>query len=828
MKQKHCLYILFTLFLTFTLMTGILAADEQNSIASVTLNKSATELEFEIRLTKEYVKEHKSSTLYLFEFLPYQSTSQINELEPVKEFRANEKITTRLDYLNGNVSRLYSKFVVAEQLADGSYNIITSAKYIENIGNLAENDEPYPETSSKKGLQVQLFADAQQLGVRHTVINLPINEYMIGESSEESLSFLYNGQTFYHDKNRIAALDHRVKTYSEAGINVYFNVILTAPEENTHEKIRAFYFENISPDATLYALNTRNETAMRGFQAFMDYICARYTRADHEFGFVPNLILGFEVNSGRIWNNAGSYEMASYVYSYVTAFRMAYIAMTSHYSEGRVYISLGSNFTSATGELQTAADAMLDYPSKDFLTVFNDAIKNSGDIPWGLSINPYASDPALTEYWLDSYAEENFETPYITMKNINTLTRYMAQEEYLYDGSVRSIIIGEFGISGDPADEASLTKQAAAYALAYYTAAQNDDIDAFIYHRHVDHSGENQYYGLWTTLAGTTVEPSAKKPIYNVFSLIDTARSEEVTSFVKQTVGSGAFGLFMKDEVEYEDFSERTVIEAIRAQASDYEKGFDDKVLFDLTGGKLCNFYPSDSVDYVELRPLDDASKTMLYARITGTPTDFRGISNTFTETDVLEDAQFITLRMMAAAPEGASSVSMMLRLQSGGDALTDTVIYEGEVALTPNEWQDVSFKIKDFSALTEGNLDLMKLWIRTSDSAPLSGEYGIWLESVTLHTKGGMGFVGGLFTVLLVLVLLAAAAYGVLWLRARYIRAKRAKQRRLAEERKRREQLRMQAMQKARGMAPPPYSPNQSNGSATQQFNLINDDDFR
>ncbi len=813
-KIKSSLYAVFCvtliLLLSCSMAVGVFADEAKNEITEATLNKSMTDINFEIRLTKDYVKENKSSTLYLFELLPHQSTSEIGKTEPVKSFKTSEKISVKIPYINGNMNRLYSKFVVAEMIADGSYNIITGAKYIENIEMLAENNETFPKGSSKKGLQVQMFTDAQQLGVQHTVINVALNEYMLGANSDAAQSFHYNGQTFYLDKNKIAILDHRVKTYTEAGINVYFNIILTAPAANANQNILSFYYDGIDSDASLFALNTKNETAMKAFRAFMDYICMRYTTPEHTYGFVPAMIIGFEVNSGDVWNNAGTMDMASYVYSYCTAFRVAYTAMRSHYSEGMVYISLGNNFSAGSADLR-------DYPAKSFLSTFNTAIKDSGDIEWGLSVNPYASSADMVDFWNDTLAEDNFETPYITMKNIGTLTRYMRQEEYLFESEPRSIIIGEFGISGDPTDDAYMTIQAASYALAYYTAAQNEDIDAFIYHRHVDHSGESQYYGLWTGVVGSVVEPAAKKPIYNVFSLIDTEQSETVTSFVKTTVGSGAFGMFVDSEVKYKNFDERTMLPSVRAEASDYARGYTRRTLFDLTEGTLCNFYPSDNVDYVELRPYSDGTKTMLYARITGIPTEYKGISNSISSNTAFEDAHYIKLRVMAAAPSDAGSVSLMLRLGKIGDEEADTVIYEGEAHIKAGQWQDISFNIKELAKATGGDVDILKLWVRTSDSMPATGEYGIWLESVELYTKSGMSVIGWIFTILLILVLLAAAGYGVLYLRAYLIRKKRREE----AARRKREMLRMQAMQQNRGMYPP-YSRQPQNPS---KQNYRNDD---
>ncbi len=772
--------------------TGALAAEEGCEIASVTLNKSKAELTFEIRLPKDYVKTNKSETLYLFELAPYQSIDDINTLEPVKSFKIDDKITQKLSFYNGNVTRLYSGFVVALQNDDSSYTALTSAKYIDNPDALAENTEAYPTKSSKKGLGLQVFSDAQQLGVMHTVVNVAINEYMLGENSDNAQSFIYNGRTFYINKNKLKVLDHTVKTYTDAGINVYFNIILSAPRAEDHENIKSLYCEGISADAKRFALNTENENAMHFFRAFMDYITARYTQANHAYGFVPGIILGYEVNSNRVWNNAGPTDLESYVSSYCAAFRIAYTAMTSHYSNGRVYISLANNFSVAEGDNAAVPGSLCDYPAKDFLDLFAEKIKATGDIPWGLSINPYASDTSLTDYWNDTQATDSFETPYITMKNINTLTRYMNEEQLLYNSQPRSIMIGEFGVSGDPGTDNSMTLQAAAYALAYYTADQNEDIDAFIYHGHVDHSGEARYYGLWTNKEGSVSEPAAKKPIYNVFSLIDTEQSEAVTAFVKQTVGDSVFDGVMGGNVKYKIFNKRTLLASESVEASEFQKGYTAKTLFDLTGGDDEGFYPTDGINYLELRPNESGDTSVLYALISGTPTEYKGIGNKIQDGD-FNKAQYITVRMMITAPDTVNSLDLMLRLQSTGDAKADTVVYTGEASVKPNEWQEVSFKIKDLVSQSDGDVDLIKLWVKTADGVSDEGEYGIWLESVVVHTKNGMGFFGWFFTILLVLLLLAVLAYGVLYLRAQYIR----KQRRLAAERRRREMLlRGQTMQ--------------------------------
>ncbi|MGN1128909.1 MAG: DUF5722 domain-containing protein, partial [Candidatus Flemingiibacterium sp.] len=486
-----------------------------------------------------------------------------------------------------------------------------------------------------------------------------------------------------------------------------------------------------------------------------------------------------------------------------------------HYTNGRVYISLGNNFNSAAETPGVDADPAYDWPAKEYLDFFASVVRNSGDIDWGLSVNPYPSDQSMTEFWLDEYAKNEVTTPFVTMKNIGVLTEYMHGESLTYNGKPRSIIIGEFGVGGDPSSNDSMSMQAAAYALAYYAAAQNEDIDAFIWHRHVDHAGEGLCFGLWSSIDGNVQLPLAKKTIYSVFAQIDTAKSGDVTSFVKTLVGSGAFSLFMPDNVKYSQFAVRTVIDAIRADESEFEKGFGERTLFDLTQGSFCKFYPTDNFKYVELSPFDGRPETILYAMASGIPTEYSGIGTVISEPEALKDAHYITLELMINAPEEVAGVDLMLRLEKTGDADTDTVVFDGEVLLKPNVMQTVSFKIKDFTSLTDGRADILKLWIKTPDADSPDGDYGIWLRDVVLHTKSGISVFGVIISIVIALIALAVLAYLALYIRAQHIRKKR----RAEAERRRRQQLRMQAMQQNRGMNPPPYSQNPNNNGNYNNF---------
>jgi hypothetical protein len=87
----------------------------------------------------------------------------------------------------------------------------------------------------------------------------------------------------------------------------------------------------------------------------------------------------------------------------------------------------------------------------------------------------------------------------------------------LYNGQPRSIILSEQGFHSKQTPQ-SEQQQAAAYAYAWEKCQRLPMIDAFIYHRHVDHSQEGGLrLGLWRNVAGSIADPESPKPIYDLF-----------------------------------------------------------------------------------------------------------------------------------------------------------------------------------------------------------------------------------------------------------------------------------------------------------------------
>jgi len=803
------------------LCIGVSAANETNSITSALLTKDLSTLEVKVSLTSDTLAQDYDG-IYLFEIMPYQSASQIGQLTPLASEKPSKDITFKVNFDVKNRPRLFAKLVVAVK-TDGVYTIIAPARYIDNVDAAAVSTFEYPSAVSKKGLQVQMIADAQELGISHTVVNIPVNEYLHAEKQNDSIAYVFYNQTYYFDRNMVEYLDHRVKVLTEANVNVYLNILLTAPDAELPLKLRSLYYDGVSEMAEFFAFNMQNQDSVMYLEAFLTFIAERYTREDAQYGFAGSFIMGYEVNSNRNSNSMGSQNMDSYLNSYIAAFRVADTALRSVYSNGRVYLSLANNFSREAGSDQISTDPLVDYAAKSFLDAFNEKVKYAGNIPWRVAVNPYPSDPSNTAFWNDDNALDSSDTPYITMKNIDVLCDYLKQDTFLYNGSSRSVLVSEFGVSADP-DSGGVSTQAAAIAYAYYKAVSLSDVEAIIYHRHVDHDIEAQaglWYGLWTHVSGTEVSPLAKKTSYNVFKYMDTADNASTTASALTLLGVDSWDKVIPGFKETMA-QKRTLIETVTVLGEDVEKGCRERLLCEFSKGDLYNFYPSDNMNVVELRADTAVSgESKLYAAaLCDNPREYMGISSIYTNPLSIKGSRYVTLKLKADAPTGVENVSVMLRLYSDSG-----VTYEAIGQIKEGMWTDLTFDISKLSEATQ-TIDGMKLWIKPYEgSNSYIGSYALWLDNVTILEKGGITLGGFLLVMLVILLLGGVAVFLYLFIRNR---AANEKQRALQTQRTQARNDAFARQQSQQHPQRPMAAPNQAQNNANRIGTLSSEEEFR
>ena len=231
-----------------------------------------------------------------------------------------------------------------------------------------------------------------------------------------------------------------------------------------------------------------------------------------------------EINARKEWNYMEKTDTATYVEEYVKAFRVFYTAIKSVSSSAKVYMPIDQQWDR---NLKNNPN----YDGRDILDEFNRNIKEKGDIDWGLAQHPYNVPLTEGRIWKSNkLVTHSAGTSMITMANIEVLTNYMQQEQFLdSNGEVRSIILSEQGYTSTAGEAV----QAAAFTYAYYKTEHNPYIDAFLLNRQTD-APEEVAQGL---AFGLNHSNGAHKQIYNVFKHIDTPSHAEYTDFAKSIIG---------------------------------------------------------------------------------------------------------------------------------------------------------------------------------------------------------------------------------------------------------------------------------------------------
>jgi len=371
----------------------------------------------------------------------------------------------------------------------------------------AQNSGPYPTPPNQKGLQVQMVDDALALGIHHAGINVNLTALFDPKSKPDAGEFFFN-------QNYLTSLDRQIKPLSDQGVLVYL-IVIAYPSKNPaidavvlHPGHRQDYKFSVG------AVNTTN-----GYlDAVMSLLAERWSGAHPEHGRVWGWIIGNEVNSHFLWNNMGLVPIETAASEYEKAFRIMHHAIRKYSRNARTYLSSDHHWSSSMHNVSPQEAT----PGRDFLDTFARFVRERGDFDWNVAWHPYPEDLGNPRAWADKTVTPDDSSNKITFKNLAVLPKHLERPELLYDGKPRRIILSEQGFHTllTPNGE---QLQAAAYAYAWEKIQTLPTVDAFIYHRHVDHAHEGGLrLGLWRNAPNSIADPHSKKLIYDLFQKAGT------------------------------------------------------------------------------------------------------------------------------------------------------------------------------------------------------------------------------------------------------------------------------------------------------------------
>jgi len=377
----------------------------------------------------------------------------------------------------------------------------------------AQDTQAFPKPDSIKGLQVQMVEDAIKLGVRHGAINFALNGMYATESQPDASKWESGGKTFFFSTRYLANIDRQVKTLSDAGIVVYL-ILLAMPTGNPQIDSLVIHPAALKDRSyTVAASNVQTDEGKAWLRAACEFLAHRYSGVETPHGRVWGWIIGNEVNSHHMWHYRGPSSLDTLVDDYEKIVRISHNALRQVSLHARVYLSLDHHWTQS----HTPEDPLKSVSGKALLESFAKLAKERGDFEWHLAYHPYHSNLFRVDLWNDPQAPRRADTPKITFRNLEVLEQFMNQPELQWKNKSRSIILSEQGFHSKQTPQ-SEKEQAAAYAYAWEKCKRLPMIDAFIYHRHVDHSQEGGLrLGLWRNVPGSIADPESTKPIYDLF-----------------------------------------------------------------------------------------------------------------------------------------------------------------------------------------------------------------------------------------------------------------------------------------------------------------------
>lgn len=431
-----------------------------------------------------------------------------------KPEKAKGKITFKLN-ISGHPEYAQGKFAIGIKKSKSAYSVISPKSYVSNPEKLSTNTAAYFVPGTKKGIQATDINELTDTKSKTVFFNLYISDLMRKDSGVET--YKYNGKTYHF--NGLYGYVYLVQQCNAKGIQVTAQISI-----DRNASTQSFITGN-SPyaETAYYGWNTDNSTTRQTMEAMFAYLGEKFGKNNC---YISNWILGNEVNSASGYYYVGNVSFSKFISMYSEAFRCLYNAVKSSRGSSKVFICL-DNCWNQKNAFTICYSARLTLES--FAAKISDMQK---DVNWNLAYHAYNQPLSDSQFWSGAnasmFTSDANTTTFITMRNIQTLTDYVKNRF----GSNTRIILSEQGFSSTYGGQAN---QAAAIALAYYKAACNPMIDAFIIRSYKDEAHEVAQ-GLAMGLKDAN---GKKKTAYNVFKNMDSSNSLKYTEkILKSQVGN--------------------------------------------------------------------------------------------------------------------------------------------------------------------------------------------------------------------------------------------------------------------------------------------------
>lgn len=490
--------------------TDAVFASKGNSSISTSLAKitckgsSAGRMQVKAVISKKVAS--KDDYYYLFQVNPVTNRLSKKVARLKKPSGRNKSIVFKLK-TKDHPEYIMSKYALAVKTKSpkklSSYQIISNTRYVQSPEKTAVYKTAYQLGATKKGLQTTTISELEDTKAKHDFLNLAVSTICSGPSM---ITYKYNGKKYSFDA--LYGYRNLVSYCNRKGIPVTMQLNLDWTD-CTKDLI---YVNAPASGFRYYAWDPYEKASRQKMEAMFSYLGEIFGTDDC---YISNWILGNEVNSCDRYFYAGNISESNYIKLYSETFRCLYNAVRSTRASSKCFVCL-DQYWNNTWE---------NFAGKNIVNGLHANLKKmQSGVNWNLAYHAYPFPLTEPAFWSGKYAHNTPNNPsaeVISLINISALTNYIKTNF----GSKTRIILSEQGFTSSKGQDI----QAAAVSLAYYIAACNPMIDAFIVRSYQD-EGHEVAQGLAMGLKG--------KKAFSVFQKMDTSKSLSYTSsYLNSQVG---------------------------------------------------------------------------------------------------------------------------------------------------------------------------------------------------------------------------------------------------------------------------------------------------
>ncbi|MDA7920990.1 DUF5722 domain-containing protein [Verrucomicrobiales bacterium] len=386
-------------------------------------------------------------------------------------------------------------------------------------------DLPKLESTHQKGLGgIPDIRDPKheifELGIQHATINVVIDA-LISETKRAGMTpYQFEGKTYFINPKFLAGKISTLKHFSDNDVIVTCILLvgnragslLTHPETETR--------------GTFAMPNLATEDGGRLYRAAIHFLADKFSKPDHR---VSNWVIHNEIDQAGTWTNMGDQPLARYLETYVRSMRTVYHSTRLFDPNARTFVSLTHHW--AKPSLGKGA-----YTVKEMVELFTEMAKAEGDFEWGVAYHPYPRGLRDPDTWDDEDVTFDFDTPYITPKNMEVLPAFLAQDRFLFQGDhERAILFSEQGFNSPTLSEEDQKRQAAGLIYAFRKLPKLKTIEAYHLHRYQDMPTNEGGLRL-----GIIDENGNRKLGWEVYKAIGTDKESNYDALAETYFGSDA------------------------------------------------------------------------------------------------------------------------------------------------------------------------------------------------------------------------------------------------------------------------------------------------